>query len=454
MYLVYNLLLTIFAVFIIPFCLLKGKYRAGFSQRMGFYPPLPKDKGKNIWVHAVSVGEAVASASLVKGLKGLYPDFKIILSTVTITGNRIAKEKISGADFVIYFPFDFSWVVKRAFDSINPALCIIMETELWPNFLREANLRNIPVAVVNCRISEKSFGGYKKIRPFMKQVLKNVALFNVQTERDMKRIIALGAGENNVKVCGNIKYDHEFKSVEGEKIEEIKKTIGIGSIDKILIAGSTHPGEEGVILDLYISILRRHPDLRLIIAPRHIERGGEVEEVVRKKGLASIRKTELSTPPQSPPDKAPPLSPPFEGGEKGEVKRGEEGEGRPVIILDTIGELNFMYSIADIVFVGGSLIPHGGQNILEPAFYKKPVLFGKYMMNFQEIAREMVLSGGGIQVEDWDGLKNEVERLLNDGKRMAEMGEKGYQVIMRNRGALQRNLGLIGEMIKSSSPSF
>jgi len=436
-YLIYNLFLTIFAVFIIPFCLLKRKYRAGFRQRMGFYPPLSKEKEKNIWIHAVSVGEVIASASLIKGLKKMYPGCKIILSTVTAAGKRIAKEKIPDADFVIYFPFDFSLTVKRAFDSIAPAVCIIMETELWPNFLREANLRGIPVAVVNCRISEKSFGGYKKIRLFMKKVLKNVALFNVQTEDDRKRIIELGAVENNVRVCGNIKYDHEFKSIEAEKIEEIKKTIGIENNDKILIAGSTHPGEEDVILDLYLNVLRSHPDLRLIIAPRHIERAGEVEEIVRRKWLVSMKKTELSNPPQSP-----------------LYKRGEEGEGRPIIILDTIGELSFMYSIADIVFVGGSLVPHGGQNILEPAFYKKPVLFGKYMMNFQEIAKEMVLSGGGIQVENWDGLKKEVEGLLNDGKRMKEMGENGYGVIMRNRGALLRNLELIGDMIKSSSPSF
>src|SRR3990167_1443614 len=437
MYLLYNFLLTISIVFVLPWWLLnlvKGKYRKGFWQRMGFYPvfphprPLPilrqaQDAGErgNIWIHAVSVGEVIASTSLIKSLRKEYPDIKIILSTVTDTGQQIAKEKIKEADYIIYFPFDFSWSVKRALNTINPIICIIMETELWPNFLREANKKAVPVAVINGRISERSFKRYRMISLFMKNVLESVTLFSMQTEDDAKRAIALGANHNNVRVSGNIKYDNEFKEIEEEKVKEIKNTLGVNNSDRIFIAGSTHPGEEETIIRLYSHILKNHPDFRLVIAPRHIDRVGEVEEIVKRKGLASVRKSEIRNP-------------------KSEIQN-------PIIILDTIGELGSLYSIADIVFVGGSLIPHGGQNILEPAFYKKPVIFGKYMMNFQEIAKEMILSGGGIQVNDEKELIKEVDGLINNGKKMIEIGEKGYQVIMKNRGALQKNLELIGEII-------
>ena len=404
--------------------MVKGKYRIGFWQRMGYYSDEIKRELINqspIWVHAVSVGEVIASTPLVKGLRREYPDAKIILSTVTDTGQQIAKERIKEADYIIYFPFDFSWSVKRALNTINPIVCIIMETELWPNFLREANKKAIPVAVINGRISERSFKRYRMISLFMKSVLESVRLFSMQTEEDAKRIIALGADKRNVNVSGNIKYDSEFKEIEEEKVKEIKNTLGVNNNDRIFIAGSTHPGEEETIIRLYSHILKNHADFRLVIAPRHIDRVGDVEEIVKRKGLASVRKSEIRNP-------------------KSKIQN-------PIIIIDTIGELGFMYSIADIVFIGGSLIPHGGQNILEPAFYKKPVIFGKYMMNFQEIAKEMILSGGGIQVNNEEDLIREVGGLLNNKKKMIEIGEKGYQVIMKNRGALQKNLELIGEII-------
>ncbi|MBI5748078.1 MAG: 3-deoxy-D-manno-octulosonic acid transferase [Nitrospinae bacterium] len=398
---------------------------------MGYYSDEIKNGLINqspIWIHAVSVGEVIASTSLIKSLRKEYPDIKIILSTVTDTGQQIAKERIKEADYIIYFPFDFSWSVKRALNTINPIICIIMETELWPNFLKEANKKAIPVAVINGRISERSFKRYRMISLFMKSVLESVRLFSMQTEDDAKRIVALGADKRNVNVSGNIKYDNEFKDIEEEKGKEIKNTLEVNNSDRIFIAGSTHPGEEEMVVKLYSNILKNYPDFRLVIAPRHIDRVGEVEEIVKKMGLDTVRKTEL-----------------LKGSR---VKDQGSSNTKPIIILDTIGELSFMYSIADIVFVGGSLIPHGGQNILEPAFYKKPVIFGKYMMNFQEIAKEMILSGGGIQINNEEDLIREVGGLLNNKKKMIEIGEKGYQVIMKNRGALQKNLELIGEMIK------
>src|SRR3989304_409309 len=426
MYLLYNLLLTASIILILPWWLLnlaRGKYRRGFWQRTGFYPDEIKGQSP-IWIHAVSVGEVIASSSLIKSLRKEYPDIKIILSTVTDTGQQIAKGKIKEADYIIYFPFDFSWSVKRALNTINPIICIIMETELWPNFLREANKKAIPVAVINGRISERSFKRYGMISLFMKNVLESVKLFSMQTEDDAKRIIALGADKRNVSVSGNVKYDNEFKGIEEKKIKENKNPLRIDNSDRIFIGGSTHPGEEETVVRLYSHILKDHPDFRLVIAPRHIDRVGDVEKIVKKMGLDTFRKTALM--------------------QKAKCRM---QNAKPVIILDTIGELGFMYSIADIVFCGGSLIPHGGQNILEPAFYKKPVIFGKYMMNFQEIAKEMILSGGGIQVNNEEDLIREVGGLLNNKKKMIEIGEKGDQVIMKNRGALQKNLELIGEII-------
>src|SRR3972149_11629174 len=208
MYLLYNLFLTASIILILPWWLLnlaRGKYRKGFWQRMGFYPNEIKGQSP-IWIHAVSVGEVIASTQLIKSLREEYPDIKIILSTVTDTGQQIAKEKIKEADYIIYFPFDFSWSVKRALNTINPIICIIMETELWPNFLRETNKKAIPVAVINGRISERAFKRYRMISLFMKSVLESVRLFSMQTEEDAKRAIALGANHNNVNVSGNIKY--------------------------------------------------------------------------------------------------------------------------------------------------------------------------------------------------------------------------------------------------------
>ena len=269
---------------------------------MGFYPvsphsrPLPGGERGNIWIHAVSVGEVIASTSLIKSLRKEYPDIKIILSTVTDTGQQIARERIKEADYIIYFPFDFSWSVKRALNTINPIICIIMETELWPNFLREASKKAIPVAVINGRISERSFKRYRMISLFMKNVLESVKLFSMQTEDDAKRAISIGANHNNVRVSGNIKYDNEFKEIEEEKVKEIKNTLGVNNSDRIFIAGSTHPGEEEIIIRLYSNILKNYSDFRLVIAPRHIDRVGEVEEIVKRKGLASVRKSEIRNP--------------------------------------------------------------------------------------------------------------------------------------------------------------
>src|SRR3989304_385807 len=300
MYLLYNLLLTVSIIFILPWWLLnliKGKYRRGFRQRMWFYPDEIKRELINqspIWVHAVSVGEVIASTPLIKGLREEYPDIKIILSTVTDTGQQIARERIREADYIIYFPFDFSWAVKRALNTINPLICIIMETELWPNFLREANKKGYPVAVINGRISERSFKRYRMISLFMRNVLENVKLLSMQTEADAKRIIALGADKRNVNVSGNIKYDSEFKEIEEEKVKEIKNTLGVNNNDRIFIAGSTHPGEEDIVVKLYSNILKNYPDFRLVIAPRHIGRVGEVEEIVKKMGLDTVRTTAIS----------------------------------------------------------------------------------------------------------------------------------------------------------------
>jgi 3-deoxy-D-manno-octulosonic-acid transferase len=433
MYLLYNLFLTVSIIFILPWWLLnltKGKYRAGFWQRMGFYPDEIKRRLLNqstIWIHAVSVGEVIASAPLIKELKKRYPDFKIILSTVTVTGNRMANKKIKEADYIVYFPFDFLWSVRKALNSINPVVCLIIETELWPNFLRILNLKGIPAIIVNGRISEKSFRGYMMARVFMKYVLKNIRLFSMQTDEDAEKVIDIGADKNNVKVTGNIKYDHEFKQMGDEDINRIRVSLGLKNNDEVFIAGSTHSGEEEIIIGLYLNVLKHYPALRLLIAPRHIERVGDVEEIVKKMGLNTVRKTAIS--------KVSYQSP------------ATSHQSRPVIILDTIGELGFMYSIATIVFVGGSLIPHGGQNVLEPAFYKRPVIFGKYMMNFKEVAADMVSSGGGIQVGGEMELKSAVEGLLDDREKMTEIGEKGYRVIIKNRGALQKNLELIEDII-------
>jgi 3-deoxy-D-manno-octulosonic-acid transferase len=418
MYILYNLLLVLLTIVLSPVILFKlatvPKYRGGITQKLGRVrkgvAKLLNTGVRPIWVHAVSVGEVMAAHPLVRQLKKRYPDRPLLLSTVTVTGNLTARQRVPEADAVFYFPFDYPWTVRRVISRIDPAIVLIAETELWPNFLRELGRRRIPSAVINGRISPRSFGRYRRFRSFFGEVFRNVALFCMQSLEDAARIRDIGAAPDQVMVSGNLKFDQKITPVE-------TPPIGIAGVRSVITAGSTHRGEEAILLEVFTRLRKKYPELLLIIAPRHPERFNEVCGLITNAGYECQRRTRL----------------------KGPVK--------DIVLLDTIGELRAFYSICDIAFVGGSLVKVGGHNLLEPAAMKKPVIFSRYMFNFKEISEAIIKAGGGAMVKDKEELYHQLDSLLGNKPHAAEMGKRAYEVIAANSGATKRTLEAISGLI-------
>jgi 3-deoxy-D-manno-octulosonic-acid transferase len=417
MYVIYNLLLTLATILLLPVILFKlitvPKYRGGLTQKLG---QIRKDvrriiKGtRPIWVHAVSVGEVMAAHPLIRELKKKYPDRKLILSTVTVTGNYTARRRVPEADAVFYFPFDYSCIVRRVIRRINPAVVLVAETELWPNFFRELKRAGIQSALINGRISAKSHRNYLKFKSFFRLVFSQVTLFCMQSEEDASRIINIGADPGKVIVTGNLKFDQKIPLSQSNPVS-------IPTGKRVITAGSTHRGEEAVLLETFTRLREKYPMLTLILAPRHPERFDEVEGIINNAGYDCQRRTTL----------------------KGAVK--------DVLLLDTIGELRTFYALCDIAFVGGSLVKVGGHNLLEPAAMKKPVIFSRFMFNFKEISEALMSAGGGIMVKDKNELYEQLDSLLADPERARNIGERAFRVIAVNSGAAKKTLEAIGGLI-------
>ena len=324
------------------------------AQRLGYGPPRP---GRPCgWIHAVSMGESIAAAPIVDGLRRLVPDLPLVMTTVTETGARVVTERFAGAVDHRFFPLDLPGAARRAVESINPAFVVCMETELWPNILRTLARRGIPVMIANGRVSDRSYPRYRAVRRLLRSVLADVRVFAMQSDEDARRILALGASPERVFVTGNIK--HEALPDAADAAERWQRLLGLGPSTPRWIAGSTHRGEEEIVLDAHGRLRAGLPNARLLIAPRHPERASEVVELVRRRGLGVVRRSELP----------------------------RDRRADTVIVVDTVGELASMYSVSDVVFVGGSLVPGGGHNLLEPALRRKPVLFGPHTANFRESA--------------------------------------------------------------------
>jgi len=426
-YHLYNILLTLLLILVSPYLLVRSliqkRFRKGLSQRMGFFQNLPFDRP--IWIHAASVGEVLCSIPLLKKIKNEFPGLKIVLTTMTSTGNETAKTRLPEADEILFVPIDHPLIIRRTIEKVRPGLLLIAETELWPNLLRSCGRKDIPVVLFNGRISQKSFQRYLLLKFFFKQCLKYVSLFLMQTEEDRRRIIEIGGESQKTRTVGNLKFDQTFPSFTREAMGEMAKAIGFRGKEKVFIAGSTHSGEEEVLIVLYKELKKMHPHLVLILAPRHLERLEEVERILKKESLSWLRKTSLS------------------------ASAGRSDQERPeVILLDTMGELMSIYSLGTLVFVGGSLVPVGGHNPLEPLFFKKCVLLGPYMFNFQDISSRLIEAGGAVQVSGKEELSLQLKRLLfNDGAR-EEVGEKGYQFLRKHQGATQRMFEEIRPFLK------
>lgn len=403
-------------------------YRDGVMQRLGRYPRdfFKAIEGRRvIWVHAVSVGEVISSELFIQSLRRRYPEAGIIFSTTTPTGQAAARQRLKGIDQFIYFPFDLPWVTRSVVEKISPALFIFLETELWPNFLRTLSKKGIPSILINGRISERGFRRYRRVRFFLSSVLEEVSLFLMQTERDAEKIRTLGAPSDRVIRTGNMKYDQAASRSAPKEAATLRTEIGLAPGERLMIAGSTHEGEEESVLEAYRIIADAIGPMTLLIAPRHPERLGRVEERLTQRGMACVRKTALNR-----------------------MRNEESGMGNErVILLDTLGELDQYYALADLVFVGGSLVPVGGHNVLEVAAHRRPVFFGPYMSNFKEIADQLKGSGGGMEVSGGKEMGLQMVWLMQHSDEMKKRGESAYHVVLANRGAVMRNLEQVARWI-------
>ncbi|MDD4980284.1 MAG: 3-deoxy-D-manno-octulosonic acid transferase [Candidatus Omnitrophica bacterium] len=421
MFIFYDLIFLVFALIYLPVYLFRRKFHPGFSMRLGILPKA-LEFNRPIWIHAVSVGEVMVVQKLIAGLKAAYPDKKILISTVTPTGNRIARGIAAGDDAVIYLPLDLSFIVRHVVEKINPSLFIMAETEIWPNLISYLAQKKIPVLLVNGRISDRSFRGYLGIKFLLKPLLNKISLFCVQTKTDAQRLMRLGVLESRIQIAGNMKFDILDYADTTKDYPDYKLKLGLGPEEKLLVAGSTHPGEEEIILAIYRRLLSEFPRLKLLIAPRHPERAAQIEKLVIRHNLKPIKILQLNPTPNT-------------------------NNLKPVFILNTIGQLLNFYNIADIVFVGGSLIRKGGHNILEPAALSKPVIFGPYMFNFRDISGLFLENKAALLARDKEELELYIKDLLNNPAKGIGLSQRAKSLILQNQGATARNLEYISNYL-------
>jgi 3-deoxy-D-manno-octulosonic-acid transferase len=440
MYFFYRVLTAVGMFLLVPYYALRrwrgGEPSRALRERLGSLPPeilfhagakRPAESAllRPIWIHAVSVGEVLAAKPLFEGLKRRFPDRAVFVSTTTETGQRLARERLQAADGIFYFPLDWIVPVRRALRAMRPALVIVMETEIWPNFLREARQQNVPVVFANARISGKSFARYNRwkflVDGFFARVLQDAELFLAQTPEDAARLDAMGAPEGRVEVTGNLKYDGEQPDISrfGVWLED---QIRRQERWPVLVAGSVVTQEEEAVLAAYDVVQRKWRHALLVLAPRKPDRFDAAASIAASSGWNVVRRSRLD------------LDAPLD-------------ENADVLVLDSIGELAGLYLLADAVFVGGSLVPAGGHNILEPAWFAKPPVFGVSMENFRDMAEQFLAAQAGIQVSSGMQLGKVWVQLIENSALRDRMGQAALKLSERNRGAAARSLDRIGAVL-------
>lgn len=424
---IYDLVYLGLAPFVAPYLYWKsvarGKYRESGPAMMGrclaSEDPEVWEQGC-IWVHAVSVGEAIAAKSVLPHLRGLMPGVPILLTTVTETGQAQARGLVPQyADHCRYFPLDFSWVVERFVDTYRPRMLVLMETELWPNVLSVLAARGVGAFVANGVISEKSHGGYMRLRALLRRPLSNVKAFCMQTQQDADRLAGILGDASRVHVTGNCKFDMPWEELDGEARNELRRQCAVGADARIVVAGSTHPGEEEIVLEAFRHVLNAEPASVLILVPRHPERFAEVWEKVAASGMSAWRLSSGQAPDEQP----------------------------RVVLVDRMGLLSRLYAIADVALVAGSFVPGiGGHNILEPAVYGVPVVYGPYMQKQPDMVRILESEKAGVRCPPQE-LGWRVAALLCDKGRAAALGKAGRDAVMRNRGAAERTVQIIQRFV-------
>jgi len=409
-----------------------GKYSSGLTERLGFLTKADKVKQPVIWLHCVSVGEVQAARPLFQAIRQRFPEYSVVVSTVTVTGQNLARAVFEGeAAQVFYFPVDWRWAVRRALNIAKPSIVLIMETELWPNFLYECRNRQITTAIVNGRLSMKSFGRYELVRAFISRVVNCLDLAVMQTELDAERVRKLGLEPKRVVVAGNMKFDAGSADPANAVTTELATRFNLASDCSVLLAASTHDPEERVLLEAFAALRRAgRNDLRLVIAPRHPERFATVATLLDQSGFLWARRSAGST---------------------------IEDKQADVVLLDSIGELRAVFPLASLVFVGGSLAPIGGHNVLEPAAAGACIVTGPHTHNFEEIIRAFKTREALVQIHPQQNgamtmmLTKTFDDLLQDTKHRQELGARGKTLVEENRGATLRTIELLMPMLNELS---
>ncbi len=428
---IYNAAFLFFGLFYLPVFILKTR-RAGnpwalLGQRLGILdrPWREKFLGKKvIWIHAVSVGEVMAAGPFLQQVCGRFQEYHFVLTTVTVTGQAMARKMEGKNVTVCYFPFDFTFAVRSFFRALGPEALLLMETEIWPNLLTEARNAHVPVGILNARLSEKSFSRYRRVHLFMKGLFEKLDFVLAQTPEDAERFTALGVPQNRVSVFGNLKFDAMPLPESDPAITSaaMRSEWGFRDSDLIFVAGSTHPGEEALAVDAFCALRERFPALKCILAPRHIERAPSLERWLERRALAVRRATDASS-----------------------------RKVFDVLLVDCLGVLKNLYAMADVVFVGGSFVKRGGQNPIEPAGFKRAVLHGPNVQNFHAVYRTLDSEGGALRVRDADQFLFALRRLLEHPEERQEIGRNAFASLQRLRGATERHLEWLAQFLNKKS---
>jgi 3-deoxy-D-manno-octulosonic-acid transferase len=425
MYELYSALLALGLLVSLPYWLVQwlrhDKYRAGLQERLGKVPArLAEDRTHPaIWVHAVSVGEVLAVAGLVTELKRAFPQYRVLVSTTTATGQKLARNRF-GEDSVFYFPLDFAFAIQPYMRRLRPQLVVIAETEFWPNFLRLAGASGVRIAVVNARISDRSLPGYRRWRRILRRVLQPIDLFLAQTEEDRQRLIASGASADRIQVSGNLKFDVAIPTPPAI-VARLRVALQQTMAQPVIVCGSTVEGEEKLLLDAFQRVLEQHPRAVMILAPRHPERFAGVAQLLDGAPYPSWRRSRWN-------------GEPICGG---------------ILLLDSIGELASLYALADLAFVGGSLVPRGGHNIIEPAQYGVPILVGPYTENFRDIIKSFQ-DNRALRVVEAANLAPVLVELASNPTERQSLGKHAAETLASYTGATQRTLTALGQLLESS----
>lgn len=428
MYLAYSILSLLGLLLVSPYFLYQAvrykKYVGSLSQRLGYLPiTLNVDGDPSIWIHAVSVGEALTAKALIADLRAQYPRLRLFLSTTTIAGQQVAKKNLQQVDAVFYFPFDWGFTVRRVLNIVKPRMFVMMETEIWPNLLRECRARGIKTVVINGRISARSYPRYRLVRPLFRRVLADIDRFCMQSDESARRIIDLGADPARVTVTGSLKFDSlpaPVPASHGRPRELVLRHFRLSPTRVVVVAGSTMRPEDTVVLRAFARVKSIAPGALLIIAPRQRERFAEVEKLAIEDGFSVSRRSNLPI---------------------------DDEPRTDVVVLDTFGELASVYQLATVVFVGGSLADYGGHNILEPAIFGKPIVVGPHMHNFREITETFLASHAVVQVRTERELEEELRNLVTDPVRRASLGAAARALVEANRGAKDKTMTVVSDLL-------